>query len=46
MGGKNIPSVEKWMPLPWEQEAAPPPPPSEEEQQRLLDMINKQNQKS
>lgn len=45
MGGKNIPAIEKWMPLPWEQAAPLPPPPSEAEQRRLAELIEKENQK-
>ena len=45
MGGQNIPTIEKWMPLPWEQAAPLPPPPSEAEQRRLAELIEKENQK-
>lgn len=45
MGGKNIPAIEKWMPLAWEQAAPLPPPPSEAEQRRLAELIEKENQK-
>ena len=45
MGGKNIPTIEKWMPLPWEKAAPLPPPPSEAEQRRLAELIEKENQK-
>lgn len=39
MGGKNIPTMQRWAEFPWEREAKEAQMPTPEEQQRLLDAL-------